>query len=59
MSTPYKKIAYFNNTPLYKLTDDEIENTPTPPPNEAGAPEGRERTIIFTGAVVILLRMVR
>ena len=25
MSTPYDKIAYFNDTPLYKLTDDEIE----------------------------------
>lgn len=25
MNTPYDKIAYFNNTPLYKLTDDEIE----------------------------------
>ena len=25
MSTPYDKIAYFNNTPLYKLTDDEID----------------------------------
>ena len=25
MSTPYDKIAYFNNTPLYKLTDEEID----------------------------------
>ena len=25
MSTPYDKMAYFNNTPLYKLTDDEID----------------------------------
>ena len=25
MSTPYDKIAYFNDTPLYKLTDDEID----------------------------------
>ena len=25
MSTPYDKIAYFDNTPLYKLTDDEID----------------------------------
>ena len=25
MSTAYDKIAYFNDTPLYKLTDDEIE----------------------------------
>ena len=25
MSTAYDKIAYFNNTPLYKLTDDEID----------------------------------
>lgn len=25
MSTSYDKIAYFNDTPLYKLTDDEIE----------------------------------
>lgn len=25
MSTPYDKIVYFNDTPLYKLTDDEID----------------------------------
>ena len=25
MSTPYDKIAYFNDTPLYKLTDEEID----------------------------------
>ena len=25
MSTAYDKIAYFNNTPLYKLTDEEID----------------------------------
>ena len=25
MNTPYDKIAYFNDTPLYKLTDDEID----------------------------------
>ena len=25
MSTPYDKIAYFNDTPLYQLTDDEID----------------------------------
>ena len=23
MNTPYDRIAYFNNTPLYKLTDEE------------------------------------
>ena len=25
MNTAYDKIAYFNDTPLYKLTDDEID----------------------------------
>ena len=25
MSTPYDKIAYFDNTPLYKLSDAEID----------------------------------
>ena len=25
MNTPYDRIAYFNDTPLYKLTDDEID----------------------------------
>ena len=25
MNTPYDKIAYFNDTPLYKLSDDEID----------------------------------
>ena len=25
MNTPYDKIAYFNNTPLYNLTDEEID----------------------------------
>ena len=25
MSTPYDKIAYFNDTPLYKLSDEEID----------------------------------
>ena len=25
MSTPFDKIAYFNNTPLYKLSDEEID----------------------------------
>ena len=25
MNTPYDKIAYFNDTPLYKLTDEEID----------------------------------
>ena len=25
MNTPYDKIAYFDNTPLYKLTDNEID----------------------------------
>ena len=25
MSSPYDKIAYFNDTPLYKLSDDEID----------------------------------
>ena len=25
MSTPYDKIAYFNDTPLYKLTDGQID----------------------------------
>ena len=25
MSTPYDKIAYFNDTPLYKLSDEQID----------------------------------
>ena len=25
MNTPYDRSAYFNDTPLYKLTDDEID----------------------------------
>ena len=42
-----------------RVSDAFMENLPTPPPNEAGAPAGRAFTLIVRAEVRTLLRMVR